>query len=159
MCDVFINKRAPGGRHRGAPEGRQEKSVGRPFHMCVLSLRAAAVRVTHHHQQPTRLPICVASFAEQTARSFALLSLSCLSSSPLEILPPFPRCPQCARSASCTSMSQAEDDRWLPIDTVPAELVGTSLQLELVVVTQSPWQCANVQNITSHTAYLLLREY
>eukprot|EP01049_Picozoa_sp_SAG25_P009864 SAG25_NODE_1018_length_4280_cov_2.698158_3_plen_170_part_00 len=72
MCDVFINKRAPGGRHRGAPEGRQEKSVGRPFHMCVLSLRAAAVRVTHHHQQPTRLPICVASFAEQTARSFAI---------------------------------------------------------------------------------------
>ena len=54
--------------------------------MCVLSLRAAAVRVTHHHQQPTRLPICVASFAEQTARSFALLSLSCLSSSLLEIL-------------------------------------------------------------------------
>ena len=29
--------------------------------MCVLSLRAAAVRVTHHHQQPTRLPICVAT--------------------------------------------------------------------------------------------------
>jgi hypothetical protein len=53
MCDVFINKRALGGRHTGAPGGRQEKSVGRPFHMCVLSLRATAVRVRHHHQQPT----------------------------------------------------------------------------------------------------------
>ena len=155
MCDVFIiNKRAPGGRHRGAPEGRQEKSVGRPFHMCVLSLRATSIRVTHHHQQPTRLSICVASFAEQTARSFALLPLSCLSSSLLKILPPFPR----ARSASCTSMSHAEDDGWLPVDTVPAVLVCTSLQLELVVVTQSPWQCAEV-HVTSHTAHLLLREY
>jgi hypothetical protein len=31
-------------------------------------------------------------------------------------------------------MSQAEDDGWLPVDTMPAVLVGTSLQLELVVV-------------------------